>query len=131
MIAGQGSLPKAEKKRYYYNPHLAPALRFDSPGKADQVAVLLEKARHEPRQEAVKFYQHDIDWTNRLMLGDSLLMMSPPPWDQAESPPGEISYHGHAGKANTITVRRSDATPNDSLGSFYSFNQLPFLPGVR
>ena len=26
-------------------------------------------------QESVKFYQHDIDWTNRLILGDSLLVM--------------------------------------------------------
>ncbi len=26
-------------------------------------------------QEAVKFYQHDIDWTNRLILGDSLVVM--------------------------------------------------------
>lgn len=26
--------------------------------------------------EAVQFYQHDIDWTNRLILGDSLLVMS-------------------------------------------------------
>jgi adenine-specific DNA-methyltransferase len=148
VIAGQGSVPKAEKKRYYYNPHLAPVLRFDSTGKADQISALLEKARiepisaeehqllaealrnhqpwlewtgkreaeekgwfevdpvalniheristqailrsarredvqrelfadpHEPWQEAVKFYQHDIDWTNRLILGDSLQVMS-------------------------------------------------------
>jgi adenine-specific DNA-methyltransferase len=27
-------------------------------------------------QEAVQFYQHDIDWTNRLILGDSLQVMS-------------------------------------------------------
>ncbi len=26
-------------------------------------------------QEAVKFYRHDIDWTNRLILGDSLVVM--------------------------------------------------------
>ena len=48
MIAGQGSVPKAEKKRYYCNPHLAPVLRFDPTGKADKVAALLEKARSEP-----------------------------------------------------------------------------------
>ncbi|MCX7031120.1 MAG: DNA methyltransferase [Spirochaetes bacterium] len=148
VIAGQGSVPKAEKKRYYYNPHLAPVLRFDSTGKADRIPALLEKARrepitaeehqilaealrnhqpwlewtgkreaeekgwfevdpvalniheristqailrsarredvqrdlfadpHEPWQEAVKFYQHDVDWTNRLILGDSLQVMS-------------------------------------------------------
>jgi adenine-specific DNA-methyltransferase len=27
-----------------------------------------------PLQEAVKFYQHDVDWANRLILGDSLLV---------------------------------------------------------
>ncbi|MBL4844232.1 MAG: site-specific DNA-methyltransferase [Planctomycetes bacterium] len=29
-----------------------------------------------PYQQEVKFYQHDIDWTNRLILGDSLQVMS-------------------------------------------------------
>tara|TARA_B100000519_G_scaffold202974_1_gene223321 strand:+ start:1647 stop:4349 length:2703 start_codon:yes stop_codon:yes gene_type:complete len=27
-----------------------------------------------PLQEAIKFYQHDVDWSNRLILGDSLLV---------------------------------------------------------
>ena len=33
----------------------------------------------DPQQEyleAVQFYQHDVDWTNRLILGDSLIVMS-------------------------------------------------------
>mgnify|MGYP001563039010 CR=1 FL=1 len=29
-----------------------------------------------PYQEQIKFYQHDIDWANRLILGDSLQVMS-------------------------------------------------------
>lgn len=29
-----------------------------------------------PYQQAVQFYRHDIDWTNRLILGDSLQVMS-------------------------------------------------------
>lgn len=29
-----------------------------------------------PYQEAVKFYRHDVDWANRLILGDSLQVMS-------------------------------------------------------
>ncbi|MBN1827047.1 MAG: site-specific DNA-methyltransferase, partial [Candidatus Eisenbacteria bacterium] len=29
-----------------------------------------------PYQEEVKFYQHDVDWANRLILGDSLEVMS-------------------------------------------------------
>ena len=28
--------------------------------------------------EAVQFYQHDVDWSNRLILGDSLTVMSSP-----------------------------------------------------
>lgn len=146
--AAHGKLLKTEKKRYYYNPHLPPVLRFDQTGQADRVSALLDKARsepitaeehrilsealrnhqpwlewtgkreaegkgwfeidpvalniheristqailrsarredvqrdlfadpHEPWQEAVKFYQHDIDWTNRLILGDCLQVMS-------------------------------------------------------
>ena len=27
-------------------------------------------------REAVQFYQHDVDWSNRLILGDSLMVMS-------------------------------------------------------
>lgn len=30
----------------------------------------------QPYQEAVQFYQHDVDWANRLILGDSLQVMS-------------------------------------------------------
>ena len=29
-----------------------------------------------PYQEAVQFYRHDVDWTNRIILGDSLQVMS-------------------------------------------------------
>ena len=30
----------------------------------------------QPLKEAVEFYQHDVDWANRLILGDSLLVMN-------------------------------------------------------
>src|SRR5207253_7268108 len=30
----------------------------------------------QPYQEAVRFYKHDVDWANRLILGDSLQVMS-------------------------------------------------------
>lgn len=147
-IAAEGTVPAIPKARYYYNPHLSPTLRFDSTGRADQLAELVAKATHEtltpdeakmlndalrahqpwlewsekreqhergyfdvdpvalhihervstqailkvaarqdvqrslfadPEQqyhEAVQFYRHDIDWTNRLILGDSLQVMS-------------------------------------------------------
>ena len=147
-IASEGKVPKINKARYYYSPHLPPELRFDPTGEADKLPVLIAEAgrrplkpeeqkllaealrnhepwlewagkreQHEkkyfdvdpvalhihervsaqaivrtamredvqrdffadpqlPYQEAVQFYQHDIDWANRLILGDSLQVMS-------------------------------------------------------
>ena len=144
-LAAQGRVREAPRQRYYYDPHLPPALRFDGTGESDRLPELLEdttqrkltgeEARtladalrnrepwlewagkrekkyfeidpvalhvHErvsaqaavriaarqdvqrslwadPEQEyheAVQFYQHDVDWANRLILGDSLLVMS-------------------------------------------------------
>lgn len=146
--AGQAPVPKAPKKRYWYNPHLSPVLRHDPTGKADRVLALVEKAGREPLSpeekklleealrdhqpwlewsgkreaeekgffevdpvalsihervspqailraarredvqrelfadpqepwtEAVKFYRHDVEWANRLILGDSLQVMT-------------------------------------------------------
>jgi adenine-specific DNA-methyltransferase len=148
-IAGEGKIPKVDKVRYYYNPHLDPVLRFDSTGQSDRLKEIIEKAKnealtaeeaeilskalsgHQPwlewadkreheadrgwfevdpvalhihervsaqaivsslkrgdyqrllfadpeleYKEAVKFYEHDVDWANRLILGDSLQVMS-------------------------------------------------------
>lgn len=146
-IAAEGEVPKVKKVRYYYSPHLAPELRFDSTGTADRAARVCEEAAryftgkdhelleaaaknqqpwlewaskreqeecgwfevdpvalhiHErvsaqaiiraamredaqrdlfadpelPYQQEVQFYRHDIDWANRLILGDSLQVMS-------------------------------------------------------
>ena len=144
-LAAQGRVREAPRQRYYYDPHLPPALRFDGTGESDRLPELLEIATrrkltgeetrtladalrnrepwlewagkrekksfevdpvalhvHErvsaqaavriaarqdvqrslwadPEQEyheAVQFYQHDVDWANRLILGDSLLVMS-------------------------------------------------------
>ncbi len=30
----------------------------------------------QPLREALQFYQHDVDWANRLILGDSLQVMA-------------------------------------------------------
>ena len=144
-LAAQGRVREAPRQRYYYDPHLPPALRFDGTGESDRLPELLENATrrkltgeetrtladalrnrepwlewagkrekkyfevdpvalhvHErvsaqaavriaarqdvqrslwadPEQEyheAVQFYQHDVDWANRLILGDSLLVMN-------------------------------------------------------
>lgn len=147
-IASEGKIPRVERVRYSYNPHLPPVLRSDPTGEADDVLDLVEEAKrrmlrpneadclrealqhyqpwlewagkreqherghfevdpvalhiHEristnaivraamredvqrdmfadpeqPYQEAVQFYRHDVDWANRLILGDSLQVMS-------------------------------------------------------
>lgn len=145
-IASHGTVNEAPKVRYEYNPHLPPVLRSsDTPGQADRLPALLEKARHapltkdeadllaaalrkhepwlewagkrekpwfevepvalhihervstqailrvlareeaqrdlfaDPQQEyaqAVQFYQHDVAWANRMILGDSLQVMA-------------------------------------------------------
>jgi adenine-specific DNA-methyltransferase len=95
------STPKP--KKYEYDPHLDPQLVWT--GKAENTSfeiptvslhiheriapeAIIRSIRREPAQfdlfakpdmplkELVEFYQHDMDWTNRLILGDSLLVMN-------------------------------------------------------
>src|SRR5262245_9152636 len=47
-IAAEGKVPRVERARYYYSPHLPPALRFDPEGGPDRLPPLLEKATREP-----------------------------------------------------------------------------------
>lgn len=144
-IAGEGSVPKVPKARYFYSPHLPPTLQSDSTGGPDRLDELVEKAsrtpltaveasqlrgalqRYEPwlewsgkrekrrfevdpvtlhmhervstqailrvaaredvqrglfadpQQEyskAVQFYRHEVDWANRMILGDSAQVMA-------------------------------------------------------
>jgi adenine-specific DNA-methyltransferase len=151
-LASEGEVPRVERVKYAYSPHLSPVLRFDSSGEADRLQELVAEAgrrpltadeqrrlqealrSHEPwlewagkresdavsegrgwfevdpvalhiheristqailraaaredvqrdlfadpqqkYHEAVQFYRHDMDWTNRLILGDSLQVMS-------------------------------------------------------
>ncbi len=144
----QGTVPKAERAKYNYNPHLPPELRFDPTGGSDKLPALIAAAQKRPLTEveakalaealknqqpwlewagkkeehdrgslsvnpvalhlherisakaivraamrqdverslfaaaeddyakAVQFYKHDVDWSNRLILGDSLEVMS-------------------------------------------------------
>ncbi len=144
-IAAEGHVPLLPKAEYSYSPRLAPVLRFDPTGSADQLPELLAEATRRPLDEAeawalaealrkcepwlewagkreaksflvdpvalhihervsaqailkvaaredvnrslfadpeqeyneaVQFYKHDVDWSNRLILGDSLQVMS-------------------------------------------------------
>jgi len=93
----------AERKTYAYDPHLDPRLEWA--GKAEHVSfdvdvvplhihervsskAILRAARREDVQrelfadadlaldQRVDFYRHDVDWANRLILGDSLVVMN-------------------------------------------------------
>lgn len=144
-LEARGEIAKEKRIKWAYNPHLAPALRFDGSGKADDIPGLIEAAgkrklepeemkrlqeafrNHEPwlewagkreqqwcvadpvalhiheristqailkvarrediqrdlfadpeheYREAVQFYKHPMDWTNRMILGDSLAVMA-------------------------------------------------------
>jgi len=148
LLAGQAKIPKAERVKYAYDPHLPPVLRFDPTGSEDKLPELVQKATkgplsaeeaqiladalrnrepwlewagkreahqkghfsvdpvalhiHErvsaeaivraakredvqrnlfadpelPLRDEIKFYQHDVAWANRLILGDSLQVMT-------------------------------------------------------
>ncbi len=95
----------ADKKKYEYDPHLDPQLQwagkaertsFEVPtvslhvheridpktiihsirnGRKEQQPSLFQ-AEHAPLREAIEFYKHRNNWTNRLVAGDSLLVMN-------------------------------------------------------
>lgn len=98
-------VPKKDKSLtdYEYDPHLDPQLVWT--GKAENKSfevptgslhiheriapeAIIRSIRREPAQpdlfakpemplkELVEFYQHEMDWTNRLILGDSLHVMN-------------------------------------------------------
>ncbi len=144
-LEARGEIAREKRIKWAYNPHLAPALRFDATGQADDIAEIIMAAgkrklepeemkrlqeafrNHEPRlewagkreqqwcvadpvalhiheristqailkvarrediqrdlfadpeheyREAVQFYKHPMDWTNRMILGDSLAVMA-------------------------------------------------------
>jgi len=93
-----------EKKTYVYDMHLDPQLHWA--GKAEQLSLevptvslhvheridprtIIQAAekdasnaqqslfeQHKPLREAIEFYKHKENWTNRLIAGDSLLIMN-------------------------------------------------------
>jgi adenine-specific DNA-methyltransferase len=96
---------RGEKKVYQYNPHLDPQLQwagkaehtsFDVPTVSLHVheridpKTIIESVKKEkddggqmsmfsekkPLREAIDFYKHKEGWTNRLIAGDSLLVMN-------------------------------------------------------
>lgn len=101
-LAWQDTAP-APKRKWAYDPHLDPTLQWA--GKDERVEVeveapsihvherlsteaILSAVRKEPAQpslfeddeldkaKAIEFYEHEMDWTNRMVLGDSLTVMT-------------------------------------------------------
>src|SRR3989344_3671700 len=76
------------RTKYNHDPHIDPFLSWA--GKAEGLSF--EKRQEKPRQlqlslfdepdnepplhKAIDFYRHEQDWTNRLIAGDSLLVMN-------------------------------------------------------
>ena len=95
--------PPQPTRKYSYDPHLDPQLQWS--GKAEHTSFLVDTVSlhiHErisaqaimravkrenaqrslfggddlPESKAIDFYAHDVGWANRLVLGDSLLVMN-------------------------------------------------------
>ena len=103
-VASTYEVRERQTTLYAYDPHLDPQLQWS--GKAEHTsfevdvvslhiheristkAILRAVRRPEPAQfdlfgetplpadQEVQFYQHEVGWTNRLILGDSLLVMN-------------------------------------------------------
>ena len=73
---------KQEAKSFGVDPvalHIHERVSSKAIVKAAQREDVQRELFADPQQEyreAVQFYQHDVDWTNRLILGDSLTVMS-------------------------------------------------------
>jgi hypothetical protein len=70
---------------------------------------LFEELRDEPLREAIEFYQHKHGWTNRLIAGDSLLVMN-----------SLLEKEGMAGKVQMIYI-------DPPYGIRYGSNFQPFV----
>ncbi|MGY3254676.1 very-short-patch-repair endonuclease/DNA modification methylase [Thermostichus sp. MS-CIW-19] len=77
-------------------------------GGAEQLS-LFEEERREPLRQAVEFYQHKHGWTNRLIAGDSLLVMN-----------SLLEKEGMAGKVQMIYL-------DPPYGIKYGSNFQPFV----
>ena len=160
-LEARGEIAREKRIKWAYNPHLAPALRFDGTGRADDISDLIAAAgkrklepeemkrlqeafrNHEPwlewagkreqqwcvadpvalhiheristqailkvarrediqrdlfadpeheYREAVQFYKHPMDWTNRMILGDSLAVMASLARREALAGKGQMIY---------------------------------------
>jgi len=138
LVTPESDPETGEKKTYEYDPHLDPQLQwtgkkehtsFEVPTvslhvheridpktiietvKKDnddggQISLFSEK---KPLREAIDFYKHKEGWTNRLIAGDSLLVMN-----------SLIEKEGMSGKFQTIYI-------DPPYGIRYGSNFMPFV----
>ncbi|MDI7247567.1 MAG: site-specific DNA-methyltransferase [Bacillota bacterium] len=78
-------------------------------GNASEQLSLFEAERKEPLRQAIEFYQHKHGWTNRLIAGDSLLVMN-----------SLLEKEGLAGKVQMIYI-------DPPYGIKYGSNFQPFV----
>jgi len=140
------------KRRFDFDPHVAPALVWA--GKAEEPGIevdapsihvherlstdaILKAAQQENAQVAlfadpelerakqVEFYEHEMGWANRLILGDSLVVMASllereRMGGQVQlvyiDPPYGISYNSNS-RRGSRTARRARPTTEPSRGS--------------
>ncbi len=129
---------KGDKKTYSYDPHLDPQLQWAGKTEHTSFAVptvslhvheridaksiidAVKKAKDDggqlslfadekPLREAIKFYQHKENWSNRLVAGDSLLVMN-----------SLLEKEGYAGKVQMIYF-------DPPYGIKYGSNFQPFV----
>lgn len=74
-----------------------------------QMSLFEKPANYRPLREAIDFYRHDQDWTNRLIAGDSLLVMN-----------SLLEKEGMAGKVQMIYI-------DPPYGVKYGSNFQPFV----
>ncbi len=78
-------------------------------GSATEQPVLFEVERQEPLRQAIEFYRHKHGWSNRLIAGDSLLVMN-----------SLLEKEGMAGKVQMIYI-------DPPYGIKYGSNFQPFV----
>lgn len=78
-------------------------------GKASQLSLFEESDNDPPLNKAIDFYRHEQDWTNRLIAGDSLLVMN-----------SLLKKEGMAGKVQMVYI-------DPPYGIKYNSNFQPFV----
>ncbi len=99
-----------ETVRNYPSPQPSPSGRGgrEAPGEGFQFS-LFETQRQEPLREAIEFYKHAHGWSNRMVAGDSLLVMN-----------SLLEKEGMAGKVQMIYL-------DPPYGIRYGSNFQPFV----